>query len=115
GFAMLHAKLVADETYGPVLTATRVYTPETVLATAQEPAIVADERSAAGLIELILKDPARLDKLCRDAATPPVPVLTRFLFIAQASYLLFGVAMVIILASTPADAYPRRWLPVPAV
>jgi hypothetical protein len=78
-----------------------------------EPVIEVREDSVLGLVELLLKEPDRVDRLNRDGSADPLPLMTRFLCIAQASYLLFGVAMIIILNAAPADALPHRWFPVP--
>jgi hypothetical protein len=65
-----------------------------------------------GLVELLLKDPEHIDRLNRDATTDPLPLTTRFLCIAQASYLLFAVAMIIILNAASASTF-GKWLPIP--
>jgi hypothetical protein len=72
-----------------------------------------DEPSTLGLVELLLKDPARLDALSRDERQAPA-LAPRFLAVALASYLLFTVAAVIFLNVAPAEAYPKDWLPIPA-
>src|SRR5207253_2388833 len=86
--------------------------PATVVPVA-EPVIAVREDSVLGLVELLLKDPDRADRLNRDGSADPLPLMTRFLCIAQASYLLFGAAMIIILNAAPAEALPHRWFPVP--
>ena len=65
-----------------------------------------------GLVEVLLKDPQRADKLNRDE-TLQAHLIPRFLAIALCSYGLFAVAMLIILNAAPAAAYPRRFLPIP--
>jgi hypothetical protein len=77
-----------------------------------EAPIRAEERSTLGLVELLLKDPARLDALSRDEREAPA-LVPRFLAVALASYLLFTVAAVIFLNTAPAEAYPKHLLPVP--
>ena len=64
--------------------------------------------SASGLVELMLKDRARLDELMREESRQ-AELIPRFLAIALASYALFALAMIIILsaaspAATPASA-----------
>jgi hypothetical protein len=70
------------------------------------------ETSALGLVELLLKNPARLDRLHRDETKQSV-LLTRFLMIALISYLLFAVAMIVILNTARAEAWPQHLVPVP--
>jgi hypothetical protein len=72
----------------------------------------ADERSTLGLIELLLKDPARVDALNREGRRQG-ELLPRFLGIALAAYGLYSVAMIVILNAAPAAAWPRHLLPVP--
>src|SRR5204863_1976876 len=71
------------------------------------------ELSALGLVELVLKQPDRLDALNRTEGRQ-AETIPRFVGIALASYTLFGVAMLLILNAAPADAYPQHLLPVPA-
>ena len=68
--------------------------------------------SSLGLVELLLKDPERVDTLNREEHRAPV-LIPRFLGIGLASYLLFSLALVLILNTVPADAYPHRLLPIP--
>ena len=70
------------------------------------------DRSTLGLVELILKSPNRADALSREE-NRQVVLIPRYLAIALASYLLFSIAMLIILNAASADAYPHRLLPVP--
>jgi hypothetical protein len=72
----------------------------------------ADETTALGLVELLLKDPERADRLGQDEIRQSV-FIPRFLAIALTSYLLFTIAMVVILNAAPPAAYPHRWLPIP--
>jgi hypothetical protein len=74
--------------------------------------VQADERSALGLVELLLKDPGRVDALNREGPRQG-ELLPRFLAIALASYALYGLAMTLILSAAPAAALPRHLLPVP--
>jgi hypothetical protein len=75
----------------------------------------AREDSALGLVELILKNPSRVDGLInREPRRQPV-LIPRFLAISLGSYLLFSIALAIILNTAPADAYPRHFLTVPTM
>jgi hypothetical protein len=65
-----------------------------------------------GLVELLLKDPARLDALNRRESRQ-AEFMPRFLAIVLASYTLFGLALLLILHYAPAAAYPHQLLPVP--
>jgi hypothetical protein len=78
-----------------------------------EPPVEVNEHSTLGLVELILKDPRRLDALNRDEGRQAEQV-PRFLGIALASYSLFTVALLLILNAAPEGAYPRHLLPIPA-
>lgn len=78
---------------------------------AEEPS--PQELSALGLVELVLKQPDRLDALNR-MERRQAETIPRFVGIALAGYTVFGVAMLIILNAAPAAAYPHRVLPVPA-
>jgi hypothetical protein len=71
------------------------------------------ERSALGLVELLLKNSEKADSLSRDEGRQ-AEIMPRFLGIALASYLLFGYAMVLLLSIAPAEAYPRQLFAVPA-
>src|SRR5438093_727997 len=66
--------------------------------------------SLLGVVEVLLKEPRRLDDLNRDEARQP-ELMSRFLAIALASFALFGVALLLILHFTPPPAYPHRLLP----
>ena len=59
--------------------------------------VEADPRSTTGLVELLLKDPDRIDAINRQENVTPA-LIPRFLAIGLASYLLFSVAMIVILA-----------------
>jgi hypothetical protein len=72
-----------------------------------------DERSTFGLVELLLKDPERVDDLNRDEARQP-EMIPRFLAIALASFALFSLAMIVLLNTAPKAALPRSILPVPS-
>jgi hypothetical protein len=80
---------------------------------ADEPAVQVNEHSTLGLVELILKDPQRLDALNRKEGRQAEQI-PRFLGIALASYSLFAFALLLILNAAPAEAYPRHFLAVPA-
>src|SRR5207248_6990150 len=71
------------------------------------------ERSTIGLVELLLKDPQRLDAINREGGRQAESI-PRFLGIALAGYTLFAVALLLILNAAPAESYPRRLLEVPA-
>src|SRR5215470_16892333 len=68
--------------------------------------------SLFGLVEVLLKEPRRLDDLNREEARQ-AELMPRLLAIALASFGLFGVALVLILHFTPPEAYPHAPLPVP--
>jgi hypothetical protein len=74
--------------------------------------VAADETTALGLVELLLKDPGRVDRLGQDETRQGL-FIPRFLAIALANYLLFTVAMAVILNAAPPAAYPQNILPVP--
>jgi hypothetical protein len=72
------------------------------------------EPTTLELVELLLKDPAGVDRLNRRADLQGV-LLPRFLLIAEASYLLFALVMVLVLNIAPPPAYPQLpGLPLPA-
>src|SRR5438105_15883502 len=76
--------------------------------------VEANEESTLGLVELLLKSPARLDSLMNSQEERAPSSIPRFLSIALVSYLLFAFAMVVTLNTAPAAAYPRQpWLPLP--
>jgi hypothetical protein len=66
----------------------------------------ASEQSALGLVELLLKQPERVERLNRDEVRLPV-LVPRFLAIALASFSLFAIAMILIFSAAPAAALPR--------
>src|SRR5690242_11730723 len=66
----------------------------------EEAEIAVNEDSALGLVELLLKNPERVERLNRDAARLPT-LVPRFLAIALASYTLFAVAMMLIFQLAP--------------
>src|SRR4051794_19979076 len=103
----MNAKLVAEYLDGRLLNAEPVtVTPvETIEA---PPFEEGQENSTLGLVELLLKEPDRVDRLNRQKTTDPLPLMTRFLCIAEASYLLFGLAMIVILNMAPEKALPHR-------
>jgi hypothetical protein len=65
------------------------------------------------LVELLLKGPKRLDGLINHDAKKQAILIPRFLGIALASYVLYGLAMIIILNAAQTEAYPRHVLWVP--
>src|SRR5262249_1520306 len=70
-----------------------------------------DEHSMLGLIELVLKDPGRIDGLTRDESRQPV-LITRFLAIALPAFPSFGVAATVVLNTAqlwPAGVPAARW------
>jgi hypothetical protein len=72
---------------------------------ADEPVVTVNEDSALGLVELLLKNPGRVEHLNRDQTRLPL-LVPRFLIIALASYALFAVAMIGIFELVPAAALP---------
>lgn len=64
------------------------------------------EPSTVAVIELLLKHPARLDRLNRDTELQRV-LFPRFLLIAEASYLVYALLLVLLLNLAPAAAYPH--------
>jgi len=78
---------------------------------AAEPVVY--DPSTLGLVELLLKNPTSLDATMNSDERRPVLLIPRFLGIALASYLLFSIAMIVILNTAPAAAYPARE-PIPA-
>src|SRR5262245_49286483 len=82
-------------------------------ATADRDVTGADGQTTLGLVELLLKDPARVDRLNREPARQR-ELFPRFLLVAEASYLVFGLVLVLLLNFAPAAAYPESDLvPVP--
>jgi hypothetical protein len=73
---------------------------------------LASGSSVLGLVEVLLKHPARADRLNRDEGLQ-AHLIPRFLAIALGSYLLFALSMLIILNAAPATAYPRHFLIMP--
>jgi len=65
-----------------------------------------NEHSALGLVELLLKNPARVERLNRQETQLPL-LVPRYLAIGLASYTLFALAMIVIFSATPAQALPR--------
>src|SRR5436305_1210657 len=61
----------------------------------------ARDPSTLGLVELLLKNPTRLDATMNRDERRPVLLIPRFLAIALASYLLFSIAMIVILNTAP--------------
>jgi hypothetical protein len=80
---------------------------------ADEPAVQPNLSSTLGLVELLLKYPSRADALNREEHRQAF-LIPRFLGIALASYVLFCIAMIVILNAAPTEAYPKRLLPVPS-
>jgi hypothetical protein len=74
----------------------------------------ANERTTLGLVEVLLKNPSRADTINREERRQAA-LIPRFLGIALCSYVLFSLAMVVILSTAPPEAQPHRYLPVPTV
>src|SRR5260370_26409643 len=76
------------------------------------PPVEADEHSMLGVAELLLKAPAQVDRLTRDADRQPELIL-RFLAIALTSFSLFSAELVLTLDCVPEAALPdvlaHRW------
>lgn len=64
-----------------------------------------DGQTTLQLVELLLKEPGRLDELNREPARQ-AELFPRFLCIALASYLMYSFTMVLILNFVPVTAYP---------
>lgn len=72
-----------------------------------------DDQSTFGLIEMLLKDPARVDQLNRKQDLQG-ELFPRFLLIGLASYLIYSFMMVLILTIAPAPPNPHSfWLQMP--
>jgi hypothetical protein len=69
--------------------------------------------SVQGIVELLLKNPARLDAINRDEQRSAV-LIPRFLTIALACYALFCLSMILILNTAPAASYPQHAFPIRA-
>ncbi len=71
-----------------------------------------DDRSVLGLVELLLKNPSRVDLLARDGSRQLL-LLPSLLAIGLVSFSLFALALVLTLGAAPADALPEilaeRW------
>jgi hypothetical protein len=74
----------------------------------------AGDLTLPGIVEMLLKDPRRLDTLNREDPRQG-ELLPRFLAISLASFTLFGVSLALILHFVPDAAYPHRVLAVPRV
>jgi hypothetical protein len=72
---------------------------------AEEPLGQAEGRSVLGLAEMLLKQPARVDRLVRDDARQ-ADLIPRFLALALGSFTVFAAALVLLLNSVPAEALP---------
>src|SRR5205823_13072329 len=79
-----------------------------------EPVVAPCDLSLLGLVEVLLKEPRRLDDLNR-AEARQAELMPRLLAISLTSFALFGVALSLILHFTPPAAYPHRLLPIPRV
>jgi hypothetical protein len=78
-----------------------------------DPQQLPERVSLPGLVELLLKEPDRLDALNREDGRQ-AELMPRLLAVALAGFTLFGVALLLLLHFAPAGAYPHRPLPVPA-
>src|SRR5690348_345225 len=65
----------------------------------------AEGRSVLGLAELLLKQPARVDRLAREEARL-ADLIPRFLTLALASFAAFAATLVLLLSAVPAGALP---------
>ncbi len=65
----------------------------------------AEGRSVLGLAELLLKQPARVDRLAREEARL-ADLIPRFLTLALASFAAFAATLVLLLCAVPAGALP---------
>src|SRR5438876_968157 len=77
-------------------------------------AYVEDQQpTTLALVEWLLKNPGTVDRLNRQTRWQR-ELFPRFLAIALASYLVCGLALILLLDLAPAAAYPRMpWLPLP--
>jgi hypothetical protein len=71
-----------------------------------DPPVAADEHSLLGLAELLLKAPAQVDRLTRDADRQP-ELIFRFLAIALASFSLFAIVLILLLNWVSEAALPE--------
>jgi hypothetical protein len=78
----------------------------------EEREVVPPDMTMMGLVESILKDPARLNAAAREESRQ-IDLVPRLLGIALLSYTGFALAMVLILNAVPESAYPRHPLPIP--
>jgi len=74
--------------------------------TPAEPLLAEQEQTTLGLVELLLKDPALVDRLNR-APKAQAELFPRFLLIAQAGFLVFGLVVLLLLNLAPPSAYPQ--------
>jgi hypothetical protein len=91
--------------------------PDVALAPTEQPegpeAATGNEPTTLQLVELLLKDPAGVDRLNRRPDLQPL-LFPRFLLIAEASFLLFALVLLLVLNVAPAAAYPELpGLPLP--
>ena len=78
---------------------------------ASTPTVPDEEATASGLVELILKDGARLDEILRDESRP-AELIPRLLGIALAGFTLYGVAATVVLnaaGTAPPWVPAARW------
>jgi hypothetical protein len=71
----------------------------------EEPLVEANEHSLLGLSELLLKSPARIDRLTRDDHRQ-AELIPRFLIVALASFTLFSLAFILLLDSVEPTGLP---------
>lgn len=64
------------------------------------------EQTVLGLVELLLKEPGQVDRLNRDPQAQR-ELFPRFLLIAQAGFLVYGLVVLLLLNLAPAAAYPQ--------
>ncbi len=79
----------------------------------RQPPRSADVPAALGLVELLLQEPAEVDRLNRDPKAQR-ELFPRFLLIAESGFLIFGLVLLLLLNLAPDKAYPN-WpgLPLP--
>src|SRR5260370_195045 len=114
----MNAKLIADvyetgSSQANVLPAGEREEALSVEAVEDIPEETADQ-STLGLVELLVKDSKRADRLNREEERQAL-LIPRFLGIALCSYVLFSVAMIVILSAAAPEAQPHRFLLIPRV
>ena len=80
--------------------------PDTQPDTPTEPLLSGQQQTTLGLVELLLKDPAQVDRLNRSSRAQ-AELFPRLLLIAQAGFLAFGLILLLLLNLAPPAAYPH--------